>query len=109
MGDPTSPEPMSKMIDEQLVRHIGKLSRIELSDEEVATFQRQFSEVLAAFDKLQQLDTENVEPMAHAIDLHNVLADDEPAESLSTQAALANAPQQDENLFQVPKVLGDGS
>jgi aspartyl-tRNA(Asn)/glutamyl-tRNA(Gln) amidotransferase subunit C len=97
---------MSKTIDAELVRHIGKLSRIALSDDQVATFGRDIGAMVEYFDKLQQLDTDAVEPMAHAVELTNVLADDSPAESLATAQALANSPQHDENFFKVPKVLG---
>ena len=98
---------MSKTIDEALVRHIGKLSRIELSDEQVHTFGRQLASILEYFDKLQQLETEGVEPMPHAVALQNVLADDVPVEGLTPQQALANAPQRDGDFFMVPKVIGD--
>ncbi len=93
-------------IDDPLVRHIGKLSRIELTDEQVAPFGRQLSAILEYFDKLSELDTDGVEPMAHAIELRNVLADDAPGESLTTEAALANAPKRDGDFFMVPKVIG---
>jgi aspartyl-tRNA(Asn)/glutamyl-tRNA(Gln) amidotransferase subunit C len=93
---------MTQPITEEMVRHIGKLSRIELSGQEVSTFARQLGDVLEYFDKLQELDTEGVTPMAHAIELTNVLADDTPREGLSTDDALAN-------FFRVPKVLGEGS
>jgi aspartyl-tRNA(Asn)/glutamyl-tRNA(Gln) amidotransferase subunit C len=98
---------MSKTVDADLVRHIGKLSRIELTEELVELFGRQLAAILAYFDKLQELDTEHVEPMAHAVELHNVLADDVPGESLPPAAALANAPDRDGDFFKVPKVIGD--
>lgn len=98
---------MGPTIDVGLVRHVGKLSRIELTDAEVETFGRQLAAILEHFDKLQQLDTEGVEPMAHAVELHNVLADDTPAEGLSPEQALANAPDRDGDFFKVPKVIGD--
>ncbi len=98
---------MSKTIDLELVSHIGKLSRIELTEDEKRTFADQLGAIIEYFDKLQELDTEDVEPMAHAVELHNVLADDEPGESLSPDAALANAPDRDGDHFKVPKVIGD--
>ena len=98
---------MSKTVDEAAVRHIGKLSRIELTDEQVAAFGRQLASILEYFDKLAELDTEGVEPMPHAIELRNVLAEDSPGESLPTEAALANAPRRDGDFFMVPKVIGD--
>jgi len=98
---------MTKAIDLDLVRHIGKLSRIELSDEQVALFSRQLAGILEYFGKLQELDTANVEPMAHAVELSNVFGADAPGESLSPDEALANAAQRDGNFFKVPKVIGD--
>jgi len=98
---------MSTSVDEALVRHIGKLSRIELTEEEVATFGRQLGAILEYFGKLQELSTDGVEPMAHAVELRNILAEDIPAPSLTPQQALANAPQRDGDFFRVPKVIGD--
>ncbi len=98
---------MSKTIDAEQVRRIGKLSRIELTDEQVGLFGTQLEAILEYFDKLQQLDTENVEPMVHAVELTNVFGEDTPGESLSPEAALANAPQRDGDFFMVPKVIGD--
>jgi aspartyl-tRNA(Asn)/glutamyl-tRNA(Gln) amidotransferase subunit C len=98
---------MSQTIDEKLVRHIGKLSRIELGDDQVAAFGRQLGSILEYFDKLAELDTEGVEPMPHAVELRNVLAEDLPGESLTAEAALANAPRRDGDFFMVPKVIGD--
>ena len=98
---------MSKTIDEDLVRHIGKLSRIELTDQQVETFSRQLAAILEYFDKLQQLDTEGIEPMAHAVELCNVLADDAPRPGLASAEALANAPARDGDFFRVPKIIGD--
>lgn len=98
---------MSPTIDSDLVRHVGKLSRIALTDEEVETFSRQLGSILEYFDKLQELDTEGVDPMAHAVELTNVFGEDESGESLSPSEALANAPDRDEDFFKVPKVIGD--
>jgi aspartyl-tRNA(Asn)/glutamyl-tRNA(Gln) amidotransferase subunit C len=98
---------MSGKIDEKLIRHIGLLSRVELTDEQVATFGRQLADIVAYMDKLQELDTEGVEPLAHALPVENVFAEDAPGESLSPEQALANAPQRDGHFYKVPKVIGD--
>ncbi len=98
---------MSKTIDAEQVMRIGKLSRIALTDEQVELFGTQLEAILEYFDKLQQLDTENVEPMVHAVELTNVFSEDTPGESLSAEQALANAPQRDGDFFIVPKVIGD--
>ena len=98
---------MAAEIDEKLIRHIGLLSRIELTDEQVATFGRQFADIVAYMDKLQELDTDGVEPMAHALPVHNVFGEDVPGESLPAEQALRNAPQRDGDFYKVPKVIGD--
>ena len=98
---------MSIEITADVVRHIGLLSRIELTDSEVKTFSDQLANILHYVDKLQELDTDGVEPMAHAVEIHNVLADDTPRESLTPDQVLANAPQRDGDYFKVPKVIGD--
>lgn len=96
-----------KKIDRELIRHIAVLARIEMTDEQADTLGRQFTEIIAYVDKLQELDTEGVEPMAHALDVRNVLADDTPAESLGVAQAMANAPARDGDFYKVPKVIGD--
>ena len=98
---------MSDVIDEKLVRHVSKLSRIALTDGQVGVFGSQLASVIRYFDKLSELDTEGVEPMAHPLDLHNVLADDTLADGLTPSEALANAPERDGDFFKVPKVIGD--
>ncbi len=98
---------MSKTIESDLVRHIGKLGRIELTDQETQTLATQLGAILVYFDKLQELPTDGVEPMVHALEVHNALADDVPHQSLTADQALANAPDRDGDFFKVPKVIGD--
>jgi aspartyl-tRNA(Asn)/glutamyl-tRNA(Gln) amidotransferase subunit C len=98
---------MSNTIDDKLVRHVAKLSRISMSDEQAAAFGAQLGAILEYFGKLNELDTDQVEPMAHALDFRNVLAGDELGPSLSREQALGNAPQRDERFFLVPKVIGE--
>ena len=99
---------MAKKIDEQQVRHVAKLARLELSDEEVAQFSGQLSSILEYIEKLNELDTDSVEPLAHCLPVNNVFRDDKVTESLKTEDALANAPQSYEEYFKVPKVLEGG-
>ena len=98
---------VEKKMDKELIRHIALLARIEMTDEQADTLGRQFAEIVAYVDKLSELDTDGVEPMAHALDVRNVLAEDAPGESLSAEQALANAPARDGDFFKVPKVIGD--
>ena len=100
---------MTQTIDEPLVRHIGKLSRIELTDEQVSTFGRQLSAILDYVDKLRHLDTREVEPLAHALPIRNVLRKDEPCESLPPEKAVGGAPDAAGDFFRVPRVIDEGA
>lgn len=98
------PEPIS----EQTVRDVAKLARLSLSDEQVAEQTTKLASILSYIDKLNEVDVDGVEPMAHAMDLQNVFREDVETPGYPTKAILANAPDQDPPFFKVPKVLGDG-
>lgn len=100
---------MAKVIDEGQVRHVAKLARLDLSDAEVAKFSTQLSAILDYVRKLNELDTTNVEPLAHCLGVRNVFREDKVKESLKPDAALANAPQRSGQFFKVPKILEDES
>ena len=87
------------------VHWIARLARLELSEGELVTMAAQLSEVIGYFAQLQQVNTEGVEPMAHALDLQNVFRADDPAPSLPVDEALANAPKRQQDFFAVPAVL----
>ncbi len=99
---------MSQTISEDQVRHVAHLARLKLSEEEVRHFTDQLGAILEYVSKLNELDVEGVEPMAHALDMHSVLRDDTPQPGRPTEQMLANAPQQDPPFFKVTKILGDG-
>ncbi|MDA1013950.1 MAG: Asp-tRNA(Asn)/Glu-tRNA(Gln) amidotransferase subunit GatC [Planctomycetota bacterium] len=87
------------------VREVARLARLKLTDEEVETFTSQLGHVLEYVDILSEVNTDGVEPMAHAVEQFNVLRDDAVRESLPREAALANAPKTDGRYFQVPQIL----
>ncbi len=89
------------------VEKVALLARLRLSPEELETMTTQLGQVISYIEQLQELDTSEVEPLAHALDLHNVLADDELVPSLPREKALAAAPKADDECFLVPAVLGD--
>ena len=97
-----------KLTDDQ-VRHVARLSRLELDDEQVHLFAGQLSQVLDYVSQLNELDLDGVEPMAHTMELTNVLRDDVPTAGLPLETVLANAPASSPPFFVVPKVLGDVS
>jgi aspartyl-tRNA(Asn)/glutamyl-tRNA(Gln) amidotransferase subunit C len=100
---------MAQEIDQNQVRKVAKLSRLELTEAEVEEFTGQLSAILGYVEKLNELNTDGVEPLAHCLPVSNVLREDCPRESLGTQKVLANAPQRDDEFFKVPKILDDGS
>jgi aspartyl-tRNA(Asn)/glutamyl-tRNA(Gln) amidotransferase subunit C len=100
---------MEKKIDAAAVRKVAKLSRLELSDAEVEEFTGQLSAILDYVAKMNELDTEGVEPLAHCLPVSNVFRADSVKESLGTEETLANAPERDGEFFKVPKILDDSS
>ncbi len=100
---------MARKIDETQVRKVAKLSRLDLSDSEVLEFTGQLEAVIAYVDKMSELNTDGVEPLAHCLPLSNCLREDVMIDSIGTEAALANAPQRDGEFFKVPKILDDSS
>ena len=100
---------MQKKIDQTQVRKVARLSRLELTEAEVAEFTGQLSAILDYVGKMNELDTTNVQPLAHCLPISNVFRRDCVKESLGTEKTLANAPQRDGEFFKVPKILDDGS
>jgi aspartyl-tRNA(Asn)/glutamyl-tRNA(Gln) amidotransferase subunit C len=91
-------------ISEEQVRHVARLARLGLSDDEVERFREQLSAILDAVGKVGELDLEDVEPTSHPLDLVNVFGEDEPQPSLPLDEALANAPDPEDGFFGVPAV-----
>jgi len=87
------------------VRYTASLARLNLSEEEIAKFQAQLSQVLEYVEKLKEVDVSQVEATAHANPVFNVVREDEPRDWFTPQQALANAPRQANGLFAVPKVI----
>jgi aspartyl-tRNA(Asn)/glutamyl-tRNA(Gln) amidotransferase subunit C len=90
------------------VEKIALLGRLLLSDEELDRMTSQMSAILGYVDLLSEVDTTQVEPMAHAVDVANAFRDDAVRPSLERESALANAPHRDEECYLVPAVLGEG-
>jgi aspartyl-tRNA(Asn)/glutamyl-tRNA(Gln) amidotransferase subunit C len=96
-------------LSKQEVLKVGTLSRIRLTDAEVDRFASQLSSILDYVNQLGELDTRGVEPLAHALPVHNVLRPDEPRPGLRPEQALRGAPESDGDFFRVPRVLDEGS
>lgn len=91
------------------VKHVAKLARLGLSEEEITTYTKQLNDILEHMDKLNALNTENIDPLTHAIPGHlNVMRPDGVRDGLSREAALSNAPQSNERYFKVSRMVGEG-
>lgn len=100
---------MQQKIDAEQVKKVAKLARLELSDSEIEEFTGQLGAILEYVEKMNALDTADVEPLAHCLPISNILRDDVVKPSLGTDETLANAPQRDGPFFKVPKILDDNS
>ncbi len=89
------------------LRHIAKLARLRLSDDELKVFEGQVAGILGFVDQLQKLDVQGVEPTSHPLDLANVFRDDVPRPSLAIEPFLKHAPRAKGRFFEVPKVIED--
>lgn len=88
------------------ILRIASLARLAVHESEIETLSQQLSSIVALVDQLAAVDTHGVEPMVHALELHNVLAADQAQPSLPREEVLKNAPSQDGECFRVPPVLG---
>lgn len=96
-----------QILNLEKVRHVAKLARLAIPDEQLPRFTEQLESILEYVEQIKQANVTGVEPMAHAVRLTNVLRDDVPQRALSTEQVLANAPDTDGPFFKVPKVIGD--
>lgn len=87
------------------VEHVAKLARLELTEAEAETFTGQLNAILSYVEKLNELNTGDVIPMAHAVPMENAFRNDEVATPLAIDEVLANAPESDSGFFKVPKVI----
>jgi len=92
-------------VTREQVKHIAKLARLKLSEEELESSTKELSSILNYMEKLNELDTSNVEPLTHPVENKNVFRKDELRFSVKTEVALKNAPQKDDKYFKVPKVI----
>jgi aspartyl-tRNA(Asn)/glutamyl-tRNA(Gln) amidotransferase subunit C len=88
------------------VRDVAKLARLEIPPDRLARLTGQLESILEYVAKIGQVDMTGVEPIAHALPLHNVLRDDVVEPSLPLDKVLQNAPETDGPFFKVPKVIG---
>ncbi len=87
------------------VQYIARLAKLRLSEQELPQMTQQLNKILEYMDQLNELDTEDVQPLAHPLQMENVFREDVRQPSLKPEEALANAPERKGNYFSVPKVV----
>lgn len=87
------------------VKRIAGLSRLQLTDSELEDYTKHLNSILHFAKKLDTIDTGNIKPTSHALDISNVFREDDRRESIPRETALKNAPQQKNGQFRVPTVM----
>jgi len=95
---------MSQISREQ-VQHVANLARLTLTPEEEDRMTRNLNDILQFFQQLNQLDTDDVPPTSHVLEIANVMRDDVPRPSWPLEDVLKNAPDEDNGMFRVPAVI----
>ena len=93
-------------ITDETIDYVGILAKLELSDEEKEQAKQDMSNMLEYVSKLNELDTDSVEPMSHAFPGSNVFREDVVTNGDNREAMLMNAPKEKEGQYQVPKTIG---
>lgn len=91
------------MVDETLVRKVAGIARLNLTDEEVKTFTRQFDDIIAWFNEISEIDTKGVEPSFHPLKTENIFRDDIIGSCLSQEESLSNTSHKEDGFFKGPK------
>ncbi|MGE5403975.1 MAG: Asp-tRNA(Asn)/Glu-tRNA(Gln) amidotransferase subunit GatC [Candidatus Saccharibacteria bacterium] len=87
------------------VEHVAMLGRLTLTAEEKELYAQQLSAILEFAEILNKLPTDDVEPLAHVLPVFNVMRDDEQRPSFTREDVLSNAPEQEDGLFKVPRIV----
>lgn len=95
---------MSRISKDQ-VKHVAHLARLAVTEEEAEMLTEQLDKIIGFAEELNELDTDNVEPTTHVLELKNVLREDEVRNSVSVDEAMKNAPAQKDGQFKVPNIL----
>lgn len=92
-------------VTREVVEHVANLARLNLTKQEKEKLTLEMANIILYVDKLNELDTSNIEPKSHVIPIRNVFREDEVKESYDREKILANAPSKEEGCFKVPKVV----
>jgi aspartyl-tRNA(Asn)/glutamyl-tRNA(Gln) amidotransferase subunit C len=96
---------MANVIRDDIIEYVGILAKLELSQEEKETAKEDMGRMLDYIDKLNELDTDGVEPMSHVFSMNNVFRDDVVSNGDDRENILKNAPKQKDGAFKVPRTV----
>lgn len=96
---------MANIISDETIEYVGILAKLELSDEEKEQAKKDMGRMLDYIDKLNELDTEGIEPMSHVFPVDNVFREDVVTNGNDREQMLANAPQKKDGTYMVPKTF----
>lgn len=92
-------------IDRKEVTHVAQLARLQFDDAQFEMLVHQLNTILEYFDKLQEIDTSEIEPTSHAVEMNNVFRDDAMQDFPDKDLLLTNAPSKEKEYFKVPKII----
>jgi aspartyl-tRNA(Asn)/glutamyl-tRNA(Gln) amidotransferase subunit C len=96
---------MTMALSEKDVQYVAKLARLEITEAETAKYTEQLGNILKYVEQLNELDTANVEPLTHPLDMKNVFRSDVNELSLTQKEVLSNGPEVQAGHFKVPKIM----
>ncbi len=96
---------MANIISDETIEYVGILAKLELSDEEREQAKKDMGNMLDYIDKLNELDTDGVEPMSHTFPVNNVFREDEVTNGDDRENMLFNAPEKKDGTYMVPKTF----
>jgi aspartyl-tRNA(Asn)/glutamyl-tRNA(Gln) amidotransferase subunit C len=95
---------MSRISEDQ-VKHVAHLARLAITEEEANTFTKQLDKIISFAEQLNELDTTNVEPTAHVLEIKNVMREDKSNQGLPREEVLKNAPEHQDGQIKVPGIM----
>lgn len=95
---------MTKITKDE-VKHVAHLARLNIDEQEAEKFAEQLGSIITFAEQLNELDTENVEPTTHVLDMKNILREDKPVDGLPREQVLKNAPDHQDGQVKVPTIL----
>lgn len=92
-------------INKDIINKLADLAKLDFTEDEKVNLEKDLSQIISFFEKMNEVNTDNVEPLIFMSDEENILRNDEPKQVITHQEALMNAPAKDSDYFKVPKFL----